>query len=56
MDTVRFTQMKDGGVEDYQFLDTQERAFAAQTADRGPRADGAGGFGAFHVRLPGIPA
>ncbi len=34
MDTVKFTQMKDGDAADYQFLDGQERVFAAQTADR----------------------
>ncbi len=34
MGTVRFTQMKDGGVEDYQSLDRHEREFAAGTADR----------------------
>ena len=34
MQTVRFTQMKDGGAEDYRLLDRYERDFAAGTADR----------------------
>ena len=34
METVKFRQMKDGGVEDYQLLDQCEREFAAGTADR----------------------
>ena len=34
METVRFTQMKDGDLEDYQFLDGCERDFTTGTADR----------------------
>ena len=34
METVKFTQMKDGDREDYAFLDRHERAYAAGTADR----------------------
>jgi predicted HD phosphohydrolase len=34
MNTVKFRQMKDGDKEDYQFLDTHEREYAAKTADR----------------------
>lgn len=34
METVKFTAMKDGDKEDYDFLDRHEIAFAAKTADR----------------------
>lgn len=34
MDTVRFTAMKDGTKEEYEFLQTQEETFFAMTADR----------------------
>lgn len=34
METVRFTQMKDGEIEDYQFLDGCEREFSTGTSDR----------------------
>ena len=34
MDTVKFTQMKDGDKEDYVFLDRLEREFTKGTADR----------------------
>jgi len=34
METVKFTQMKDGDREDYAFLTTHESEFAAGTADR----------------------
>ena len=34
METVKFSQMKDGDHEDYTFLTGREREFAAKTADR----------------------
>ena len=34
MQTVKFTQMQDGDVEDYRLLDARERDFATQTAER----------------------
>ncbi len=34
METVKFTQMKDGDREDYAFLNTHETEYAAGTADR----------------------
>ena len=34
MDTVKFTQMKDGDFDDYAFLTEHETKYAAQTADR----------------------
>ena len=34
MEHVKFTQMKDGDVEDYAFLDKHERDYAAKTGDR----------------------
>ena len=34
METVKFTQMKDGDREDYAFLTEHEKAYAAGTADR----------------------
>ena len=34
MDTVKFTQMKDGDREDYAMLADHERAFVSKTADR----------------------
>jgi predicted HD phosphohydrolase len=34
METVKFTQMKDGDAEDYAFLNTHETDYAAGTADR----------------------
>ena len=34
METVKFTQMKDGDREDYAFLNAHEMEFVAGTADR----------------------
>ena len=38
METVKFTQMKDGDREDYAFLNAHETDYAAGTADRWPCA------------------